>query len=482
MSTRKLLLLTGVFLALLAFVVLWERHQPNSEAKAKAKRRLLDLDAKEVAALVLERPDLAKVELARRDGGWVLEGPKGGAADAVTADGLVSDLARLDLLGETRSDFDPKEYGLDAPKAKVTVKLKDGSERTVLFGEAIPGADATAAAEGGRLGSVKFAPIAQLTKPYDEYRSKNLVDASVADISRVTVARGPNRVVAVRDGAGGWRLEQPVKDFASGSFVDQLLADLAGVRATEFPTVGPADMPRIGLSPPAAEVVLEKGSEVVARLAFGAAKADAAGRLFASRDGVVLVVDDRAQESLGKELSAFREARLLPVDSWLVTRVVVEAGPLRAGAEKVEGAWRSAGREVDRTLPEDLVSRLARTEVRRFVTQKELGTIGLATVRRKKPVPAGSVEVLVEREKEPLKVEFFAPAELAAEGSVAVRATGRGDTIVVDAAVWDEILVLAERLKAAGADSAPAAVPGGPSDGKGAGTATPSPAAVGLKP
>ena len=120
MSTRKLLLLTGVFLALLAFVVLWERHQPTSEARAKAKRRELDLDAKGVAALVLERPDLAEVELARRDGGWALEGPKGGAADAVTADGLVSDLARLDLLGETRSDFDPKDYGLDAPKATVT--------------------------------------------------------------------------------------------------------------------------------------------------------------------------------------------------------------------------------------------------------------------------------------------------------------------------------------------------------------------------
>jgi hypothetical protein len=460
MSTRKLLILTGVFFALLAFVVLWERHQPTSEGRARAKRSLLDLDAKEVAALVLERPDLRNVELARRDGGWILEGPKGGAADAVSADGLVSDLARLDLLGETRSDFDPKDYGLDAPKAKVTVKLKDGSLRTVLFGEAIPGADATAVAEGDRLGAVKFAPIAQLTKPYDEYRSKNLVDASIADITRVTVARGPNRVVASRDGAGGWRLEQPVKDFASGGFVDQLLADLAGVRATEFPAVGPADMPRIGLSPPATEVVLEKGSEVVARLAFGAAKADAAGRLFASRDGVVMVVDDRAQESLGKELSAFRESRLLPVDTWLVTRVVLDTESLRAGAEKVEGTWRSAGREIDRKLAEDLVERLARAEVRRFVTSKELGTIGLATVRRKKPVPAGSVEVLLEKAKEPMKVDFFVPAELAAEGAVAVQATGRGDTIIIDAAVWAEILVLAERLKTAAAPPVPGEEPG----------------------
>jgi hypothetical protein len=455
MSTRKLLILTGVFLALLAFVVFWERHQPTSEEKAKSNKRLFDLDAKEVASLSIERPDQQPVALSRKDGRWVLEGPKGGAADATTADGLVSDLARLDLLGETRSKFDPKEYGLDVPKAKATLKMKDGSSRTVLFGEAIPGADATAAAEGGRLGSVKFAPVAQLTKPYDEYRSRNLVDVSTADITRVTVARGPNRVVAVRVANSGWRLEQPVSDLASGTFVDQLLADLAGVRATEFPAVGPADLPRIGLAPPGAEVVLEKGSEVVSWLAFGAARADAAGKLFASRDGVVMVVDDRAQESLGKELSAFREGKLLPLDTWLVTRVVFESGSLRAGAEKLDGAWRSAGREIEGRAADDLLDRLSRTEVRRFVPVKELATIGLATIRRKKPVSVGTVEVLLEKAKEPMRADFYFSRELEGEKLVAVQVSGRGDTLVVDAGVWDDILSLASRLKAAPAALTP---------------------------
>ncbi len=463
MSTRKLLILTGVFLALLAFVVFWERHQPTSEEKAKSSKRLFDFDAKEVASLSIERPDQQPVALSRKDGRWVLEGPKGGAADATTADGLVSDLARLDLLGEARSKFDPKEFGLDAPKAKATLKMKDGSSRTVLFGEAIPGADATAVAEGGQLGSVKFAPVAQLTKPYDEYRSRSLVDVSTADITRVTVARGPNRVVAVRDASRGWRLEQPVSDLASGTFVDQLLADLAGVRATEFPAVGPADLPRIGLAPPGAEVVLEKGSEVLSRLAFGAARADAAGKLFASRDGVVMVVDDRAQESLGKELSAFRESRLLPLDSWLVTRVVLESGALRAGAEKLDGKWRSAGREIEGRVADDLLDRLSRTEVRRFVPTKELAAIGLATTRRKKPVPVGTVEVLLERAKEPMRAEFYASRELETEKLVAVQVSGRGDTLVVDAGVWTDILSLASRLKSGPAALAPeAAADGGP--------------------
>jgi hypothetical protein len=480
MSTRKLLVLTGVFLALLAFVVLWERHQPTSEEKAKARKRLLDVDAKEVARLVVERPDQQKLELARKDGRWVLEGPKGGAADAVTADGLVADLARLDLLGETRTGFDPKEYGLDAPKAKVTLTMKDGSARTVLFGAPIPGADATAAAEGGRLGSVRFAPIAQLTKPYDEYRSKSLVDVPSAEVTRVTVARGPNRVVAVRVPGGGWTLEQPVQDLASGPFVDQLLADLAGVRAGEFPSVGPADLPRIGLAPPASEVVLEKGSEVVSRIAFGAAKADAAGKLFASRDGVVMVVDDRAQESLGKELSAFREAKLLPLDTWLVTRVAFESPASRAGAEKVEGTWRSAGREIEAKAAEDLLDRLSRAEVRRFVPTRDLATVGLAPARKKKaPASDGSVEVLLDKAREPLRVDFFSSPELAAEKAVAARVSGRGDTLVVDGAVWDDVRSLAERLRTLAAASPTRTAPTSPPAGPGAPKPQPAAPAAG---
>lgn len=487
MSTRKLLFLTGIFLALLAFVVLWERHQPTSEEAAKARKRLLDLDAKEVTGLVLERPDQAKVELARKDGRWLLGGPKGGAADAVTADGLVSDLARLDVVGETRTGFDPKEYGLDAPRAKVTVSMKDGSSRTVLFGAAIPGADATAASEGGRLGSVKFAPIAQLTKPYDEYRSRSLVDVPSAEVTRVTVSRGPNHVVVSRDAARGWRLEQPVQDLASATFVEQLLADLAGVRASEFPAAGPADLPRIGLAPPASEVVLEKAGAVVARLAFGAAKADAAGKVYASRDGVVMVVDDRAQESLGKELSAFREGRLLPLDPWLVTRVVFESPALRTGAEKLDGIWRSAGREVAPATAEDLLDRLSRAEIRRFVPSKELASIGLAAAKKSRPVPSGTVEVLLEKSKEPLRAEFFASPQLEADKAAAVQVTGRGDTLVVDGSVWSELRSMAARLKTSA--DAPAPTPAGVAKPSAKATgapesapAAPSPAASGAAP
>jgi len=53
------------------------------------------------------------------------------------------------------------------------------------------------------------------------------------------------------------------------------------------------------------------------------------------------------------------------------------------------------------------------------------------------------------------RVDFYVSRELEAEKLVAVQVSGRGDTIIVDAGVWDDVLSLASRLKAAPAALTP---------------------------
>src|SRR5439155_4254758 len=135
---------------------------------------------------------------------------------------------------------------------------------------------------------------------------------------------------------GEWRIESPVSDLASQSFVEQLLSDLTSARVAEYVTLPASELTRVGLAPPAVSLTLQKGTEVVSDVAFGAAKADAAGKIYAKRGDLVLVVDDRIQEDLAKEFTALRETRICPVDSWSVSRVSFEANGVRAGAERVE--------------------------------------------------------------------------------------------------------------------------------------------------
>ena len=56
-----------------------------------------------------------------------------------------------------------------------------------------------------------------------------------------------------------------------------------------------------------------------------------------------------------------------------------------------------------------------------------------------------------------MRADFFVSRELEGEKLVAVQVSGRGDTLVVDAGVWDDILSLAGRLKSAPAALAPEA-------------------------
>lgn len=452
MSTKKLLFLTGVFFALFAFVFFYERHQPTSEERAQAARRLLDFKTDDVTAVSLERPDLPKVELKRgAKGSWTLVADPPGRADAFVADALVSDLSRLELVGDVESRFDPKEYGLDAPRGKATLVFSDGSKRTVAFGKEIPGTDATAASEGNRMGAVRSAPLATLNKPVNEFRSKRLLDTPVSEITKVTLVKGPNRIVLARDAGdaktppGPWRIESPVADLASGAFVERLLSDLSSAQISDFPPVSATDLPRIGLAPPAAVVTLQKGTDVVAKLSFGAAKADAPGKIFARDDGLAVVVDDRVQEEIGQELSAFREVRLLPVDAFRVRRVQFESGDLWAGADRAEGEWRSGERTAAASIVEGLLGVLSRSESRGFVAKKDYASRGIAASL--KAVPLATVEILEEGNVSPRTVRFFPVASGGGPPLVAAEVSGRPDALLVDAAVLDDVKRGAGRLR-----------------------------------
>jgi hypothetical protein len=460
MSNRKLLLLSAIFLGLLLFVALYERNQPTSEDAESAKKRLIDFKSGNVVGVLLERPELPKVDLRKSpDGRWTLAADPPGAADGPAADAIVSDLGRLEVVGETQTKVDPKEYGLDVPKAKVTLTFKDGSRHTIAFGLPIPGTDATAAAEGERFGAVKFAPLASLTKPLSEYRSRSLLDTPVSEVTRVTVVNGPNRVIVSRETLpdktmGPWRIEVPVADLASESFVERLLGDLASSRVSEFPAVAPSDLPRIGLQPPNAVVTVQKGAELVSNVSFGAAKADTTGKIYARDGQLVMVVDDRVAEDLGKEFSAFRESRVAPVEPFLVRRVTFDSDDLRVGVERVEGEWRSKGRVVPSTLVENLAGRISRADGKGFVSPKDYSARGIPAGKQIKPL--ATVEILQEKEAVPRTLRFL-PAAPGGDSLVAVEVSGRPDAILVENTLLDELRADAKRIADATKD-----VPTGP--------------------
>ena len=149
------------------------------------------------------------------------------------------------------------------------------------------------------------------------------------------------------------------------------------------------------------------------------------------------VVDDRVRESLDTEMSAWREGKVLPLDLPALRRVSFAADDLRAGAEKVDGAWRSAGRDIPASVAEALGGGVTRAEVKSFYPRRA----GKAA----KEKPVATLELLIEGEIPARVVSFFeAPPGVA--GFLA-EATGRPEPMLVEKSVLDDLRHQAAALR-----------------------------------
>jgi hypothetical protein len=165
--------------------------------------------------------------------------------------------------------------------------------------------------------------------------------------------------------------------------------------------------------------------------------------MYARDDHLVMVVDDRIGEDLGKEFSAFRESRVAPVEPFLVRRILFESDDLRIGAEKVETEWRSKGRVLPATLAENMSGRISRAEGKGFVAPKDYAGRGIPAGKQVRAL--ATIEILQEKEAAPRTLRFL-PA--AADGAllVAVEVSGRPDAVLVEKALLDDLRADARRI------------------------------------
>jgi len=125
------------------------------------------------------------------------------------------------------------------------------------------------------------------------------------------------------------------------------------------------------------------------------------------------------------------------VDIPALRRVSFAAEDLRAGAEKVEGAWHSAGREIPASVAEALCGSVARAEVKAFLPRR-----GGKSVKDK---PVATLELLSEGET-PARVVSFYEAPSGVVGVLA-EVTGRPEPMLVDKVVLDDLRRQAAALR-----------------------------------
>jgi len=378
MNPRKILILTGVVLALFAFIILFERRMPTTEERQRKGPLHWTLPSDRVDSIRIERQD-ATFELKKNDAGaWRVVKPEAYPADAFAAGDLAKELADLKRAGGDAAGAKPEDYGLKPPSVKATFTWTEESQpskkktRTVEFGIDIPGTDIAAAQLSGS-DKVLFVPssvLASVKRGVNDFKSREVFSGSAADVATLDIERGRGHLVLARK-AGTWWLQQPVTDLADGSGATRLAEELVALRAIDF--VGSSDKENLatqGLAPPLFRVSIVDAKGARSSVDLGATRSDG-NSVYARRESQVLTVGNAIVEELSKEASAYREARLVTPDRGAVAGIEGDFGGEKFVFSRAGANWSADGKPVTSAAAEELLTTILDLKSKSFLEEPD---------------------------------------------------------------------------------------------------------------
>jgi hypothetical protein len=369
----------------------------SAEALAKGKldfadRTLLTFDPATLNGIVRKKGANELELLPSASGaGWDLIKPTKQKADGPTMDELADQLSKLRAIKVAAyGTKDLKPFGLDAPAAVVTLKigLDKPVDKVLKLGAPVdatkPDGDryATVDTKGDVTVGVLAAAVANklLADPI-KFRDKSL--ARFVDADRATVVRG-DRTVSFAKVNGTWKTTAPVDADAEQGDLDELVNDLARLRADELVTDDPKDLKPYGLDPPHGTWRLYSGDKEVLALQFGKDDAD---KVFAKLANGNVVV--KLNAALTKRVLAEYRKRAVwsGVDAAQAESVTVKSGTNSFTFKKSGSTWIDSANPtatVDSAKVTDLLAALAGLKAERYAADKDadLKLFGLAPPQR----------------------------------------------------------------------------------------------------
>ncbi len=451
MRGRTLGILALVVLGLGAFIFFYERHQPTTEEAAERADKVFPaLESDQVDAVDVTAPE-STVRLERSDDGtWRITTPIDFPADGSAVDSVLSALSDLEVDRSLPADeVDPAAYGLEEPSITVRVHTSGGEELDLAVGDETPlGSKRAVRRDDGDVLITSGYFVRDLDKPLDDWRSRDVVDVTAADVASLDVVSDGEHISAVHS-SDQWRLLQPVDDLADRDHLQNLVADLNGLRVEEF-LPPDTDLAELGLDQPDPVVtILREGDPNPVVLEFGAEReVDSKTEIACRRDHEDLFwVNDRAAVRLAKAPVRWRAAKLYPFDTWSARSLAIEtpSGSIRMAQE--DGVWTLAdGGEVDVEAVQSRLGALAGLEAVDYdllaPTTPSLGTVELGLER-------GFGD---DATRSTVTFSFFAP--MASGGNAAATVSARDTVMSVDPAAVQTVLGDLDALRAPPASAA----------------------------
>ncbi|MCZ6697258.1 MAG: DUF4340 domain-containing protein [Acidobacteria bacterium] len=326
--------------------------------------RPIPFERHDLEALTIEN-DHGRIRIASHEGGFRIAEPLSAPADAEAIESLLSSLeiARIERRIEAGDDL--ASYGLDRPRATLTVELASSQEPlSIAVGSATPIGDAIYVLLPGEdeVGVVTSSIGDLANQRLLRLRDKSVLPLDPWKMNLLTIERAGGGV-RLEKPESGWEIVEPVQVPADGPTVTELLSAVDRLLAMAFVSESPTseDLQRFGLEPPSARLtVLQEGWSEPRTIEFGAATEDARYLRVSGRDPVVQVSDD-IWDKVQTRLFDLRRKDLLGMSQYDIETMTAsrtgEAAVLLARME--DRQWEASGR-VSGIVSDDIVDALVR--------------------------------------------------------------------------------------------------------------------------
>lgn len=228
------------------------------------EHRFLYRDPLLAARLEIHHPE-GFIQLARRDGAWMIEQPVIARADQAKVETILSSLGQLTIesfIADFRADPVVYRLGVDDAVAQVALWWKDGEEfgLRLFFGKEVEEAGDRIYARRGDMDSictVRRDILNILPQKAGALREHVILSSSPDDIYAVEMRQGETRLLMERSVSNAvWRISEPVQALADDRVVTRLLAHLAGMKVDAFIEPHTTNLTLYGLDIPACELDL----------------------------------------------------------------------------------------------------------------------------------------------------------------------------------------------------------------------------------
>ena len=273
---------------------------------------------------------------------WQMAAPIGVKADSKEIRSILDALHVLKVAEFTKDGAaDLREYGLEVPRIRVSLQLKDESQ-ALLVGSDIPDT-ANVYVKPDTLESVYAVNreiVNALDKSVFDLRDKRVIDFQRTGTKRFEIRRrGEPKIACAKDLKGAWQIEEPVELKADAEVVDDILFGVDSLKALEFVAEQPTNLRRYGLDAPALQVSFFTLDAEPAVLLLGKAKG---GNLYAkarNAERVVLVSAD-ILDLIGLGVSGLRHKQVLDFESEDAFKLALRHGDVQLTCQKQGVNWR----------------------------------------------------------------------------------------------------------------------------------------------